>query len=252
MLIHPTIDKLNGMRLYGMANAFRAQLETPEIHNLPFEDRLALIVDMEALERENRQLATRLKGANLRQHAAIEDLDAQARRGIDRALLASLSTCQWVKRRHNLLITGPTGIGKTWLACALSHAACRQGITTVYHRLPAFMQDLDLARHDGRYKKIMRTIAKAELLVLDDFGIAPMSGDQLRDLLEIIDERYQKGATLITSQLPIANWHDALNDPTMADAILDRVLHNAYKMELDRNGESMRRLRTKIDPTETL
>jgi DNA replication protein DnaC len=250
MLIHPTIDKLNSMRLTGMAKAFRAQLESPEIHNLPFEDRLALIVDTEFMERENRQLATRLKGARLRQNAVLEDLDTKASRGIDRPLLASLATCHWVKKRHNLLITGATGVGKTWLSCAMSHNACRQGITAVYHRLPALMQDLDLARHDGRYKKIMRSLAKAELLILDDLGIAPMSAEQLRDLLEIIDERYQKGSILITSQLPVASWHEALNDPTMADAILDRVLHNAYKIEL--KGESMRKLRTKIDATETL
>ena len=250
MLIHPTIDKLNCMRLTGMAKAFRAQLETPEIHNLPFEDRLALIVDMEFTERENRQLAIRLKGAKLRQNAALEDLDTKASRGIDRALLASLATCQWVKKRHNLLITGATGVGKTWLSCAMSHTACRQGITAVYHRLPALMQDLDLARHDGRYKKVMRSLAKAELLILDDLGIAPMSAEQLRDLLEIIDERYQKGSVLITSQLPVASWHESFRDPTMADAILDRVLHNAYKIEL--KGESMRKQRTKIDATETL
>lgn len=250
MLIHPTIDKLNSMRLTGMVKGLRAQMENPEIHNLPFEDRMALIVDMEFMERENRQLATRLKGARLRQNAALEDLDTKASRNIDRALLASLSTCNWVKQRHNLLITGATGVGKTWLACALSHTACRQGITAAYHRLPALMQDLDLARHDGRYKKVMRNLAKAELLILDDLGIAPMSPEQLRDLLEIIDERYQKGSTLITSQLPVTSWHEALSDPTMADAILDRVRHNAYKIELE--GESMRKLRAKIDATKTM
>jgi len=250
MLIHPTIDKLNSMRLTGMAKGFRAQIESTEIHSLPFEDRLALIVDMEFMEREKRQLATRLKNARLRQNAALEDLDTKASRGIDRALLASLSTCQWVKKNHNLLITGPTGIGKTWLSCALSHTACRLGITSVYHRLPTLMQDLDLARNDGRYIKIMRSLAKAELLILDDWGIAPLSSEQLRDLLEIIDERYHKASTLITSQLPIANWHEALSDPTMADAILDRLMHNAYKMELD--GDSMRKLRSKIDATDTL
>jgi len=250
MLIHPTIDKLNSMRLTGMAKGFRAQMESPEIHNLSFEDRLALIVDMEFMERDKRQLNTRLKNAKLRQNAALEDLDTRASRGIDRALLASLSTCQWIKKRHNLLITGATGSGKTWLSCALSHNACRQGITAVYHRLPTLMQDLDLARHDGRYPKIMRTLAKAELLILDDWGIAPLSSEQLRDLLEIIDERYHKSSTLITSQLPVANWHEALNDPTMADAILDRLLHNAYKIDLE--GDSMRKLRAKIDATENL
>jgi DNA replication protein DnaC len=250
MLIHPTIDKLNSMRLTGMAKGFRAQLESPEIHNLPFEDRLALIVDQEFMERERRQLATRLKSAKMRQNAVLEDLDTKASRGIDRSLLASLATCQWVKKHHNLLITGATGAGKTWLSCALSHTACRQGITAVYHRLPTLMQDLELARHDGRYPKVMRSLAKAELLILDDWGIAPLSPEQLRDLLEIIDERYHKSSTLITSQLPVANWHEALNDPTMADAILDRVLHNAYKIEL--KGESMRKLRSKIDGLETM
>lgn len=250
MLIHPTIDKLSSMRLTGMAKGVRAQLDNTEIQNLSFEDRLALIVDMEFMEREKRQLATRLKGARLRQNAVIEDLDTKAGRGIDRALLASLSTCQWVKKRHNLLITGATGVGKTWLSCALSHTACRQGITAVYHRLPTLMQDLDLARHDGRYTKIMRSLAKVELLILDDWGIAPLSSEQLRDLLEIIDARYHQASTLITSQLPVASWHESLSDPTMADAILDRVLHNAYKIEL--KGESMRKLRSKIDATETM
>jgi len=248
MLIHPTIDKLNSMRLTGMAKAVREQMENPEIHNLPFEDRLALIVDMEFMEREQRQLATRLKKAKMRQNAVLEDLDTKASRGIDRSLLASLSTCQWIKKKHNLLITGATGAGKTWLSCALSHSACRLGISAVYHRLPTLMQDLDLARHDGRYKKVMKSIANAELLVLDDLGIAPMTPEQLRDLLEIIDERYHKSSTLITSQLPVANWHEALNDPTMADAILDRVLHNAYKIDL-KGEESMRKLRSKIDAT---
>jgi DNA replication protein DnaC len=250
MLIHPTIDKLNSMRLAGMAKGFRAQLENPEIHNLPFEDRLALLVDAEFLERESRQLATRLKSAKLRENAALEDLDTRASRGIDRALLASLATCQWIKRHHNLLIIGATGAGKTWLSCALSQAACRQGMTAAYHRLPSLMQDLDLARHDGRYKKIMRALGRTELLILDDLGIAPLSVAQLRDLLEIIDERYQKRSTLITSQLPVASWHEALGDPTLADAILDRVVHNAYKIELD--GDSMRKLHGKIDGTETM
>jgi len=251
MLNHPTIDKLNSMRLTGMAKAVRSQMENPEIHNLPFEDRLALIVDMEFMEREQRQLATRLKRAKMRQNAVLEDLDTKASRGIDRSLLASLSSCQWIKKHHNLLITGATGAGKTWLSCALSHTACRLGISAVYHRLPTLMQDLDLARHDGRYKKVMKSIANADLLVLDDLGIAPMSPEQLRDLLEIIDERYHKSSTLITSQLPVANWHEALNDPTMADAILDRVLHNAYKIDL-KGEESMRKLRSKIDATETM
>lgn len=251
MLIHPTIEKLNSMRLAGMAKGLRAQMENPEIHNLPFEDRLALLVEAELLERETRQLATRIKGAKLREHAALEDLDTKASRGIDRALLASLATCQWIKRRHNLLITGATGAGKTWLSCALSHTACRQGMTAAYHRLPALMQDLDLARHDGRYKKLMRALGRTDLLVLDDLGIAPLSMEQLRDLLEIIDERYQKRSTLITSQLPVANWHEALGDPTMADAILDRVVHNAYKIDL-KGEDSMRKLRSKIDPCETM
>jgi DNA replication protein DnaC len=250
MLIHPTIDKLSSMRLTGMVKGLKAQLENPEIDNLAFGDRLALIVDMEFMEREKRQLASRLKSAKMRQNAVLEDLDTKASRGIDRSLLASLSTCQWIKRHHNLLITGATGVGKTWLSCALSHTACRLGMTSVYYRLPTLMQDLDLAHNDGRYKKVMKSISKSELLILDDWGIAPMSPEQLRDLLEIIDERYQKASTLITSQLPVASWHEALSDPTMADAILDRVLHNAYKIEL--KGESMRKKNSKIDATGTL
>jgi DNA replication protein DnaC len=244
MLTHPTLDKLQTLRLTGMYQALVEQLQMPDIATLTFEERFGLLVDRECTEREHRRLTTRVRQAKLRQTACIEDLDDRHPRGLDKSLIARLATCQWVRERHNVLITGPTGIGKTWLGCALGHQACRDGLTALYLRLPRFLQELPIAKGDGRYGKLLTALAKTDVLILDDWGLAPFSEENRRDLLEIVEDRHDRRATIITSQLPVEHWHDALGDPTLADAILDRLVHNAYKIAL--HGESMRKRPAKL------
>jgi DNA replication protein DnaC len=239
MLRHPTLETLAQLRLDGMLKALQEQLEMPEIQTLGFEERLGLLLDRELSTRENRRLQTRLKQAKLREPAAIEDLDYRTRRGLDKALMSRLATGQWIGEHLNVILTGPTGVGKTWIACALAHKACRDGFTVRYLRLPRLLQDLAMARAEGRYTKLLAELARTELLVLDDWGLAPLNDEQRRDLLEILDDRFKTRATLVTSQLPVAHWHDDLGDPTLADAILDRLVHCAYKINL--TGESMRK-----------
>jgi DNA replication protein DnaC len=239
MLNHPTFEKLSALRLTGMATAFREQMHLPESAALSFEERLGLLVDREMTIRNDRRLTTRLRQAKLRLHASLEDIDYRHPRGLDTSLILRLASCQWVHDRHNVLITGPTGIGKTWLACALGHKACREGYTVLYLRLPRWLQDLTLAKGDGRYPKLMAALAKTALVILDDWGLATFNDEQRRDVLEMLEERHGRGATIVTSQFPVDHWHDVLGDPTLADAILDRLLHNAYKITL--TGESMRK-----------
>jgi DNA replication protein DnaC len=246
MLIQPTIDKLNAMGLGAMAEAFRDQMKCPDMSALSFEERFGLVVDFQMTANDNRRMRNRLKGARLRLTASIEDLDFRAGRNLDRSVVRSLAQNQWVHSRHNILITGPTGAGKSYLACALAQKACRDGHTTLYHRLPKLLQDIALARHDGRYPKLMASLVKCEVLVLDDLLISPLTLDDQKELLEIIEERYDRKATVVTSQLPVKAWHDAMEDKTVADAILDRLVHNAYKLEL--KGESMRQRKSTVDP----
>jgi DNA replication protein DnaC len=244
MLTHPTLDKLQTLRLTGMYQALVEQLQVPDITTLTFEERFGLLVDRECTERENRRLTTRLRQAKLRQTACLEDLDYRHPRGLDKSLIARLATYQWVRERHNVFITGPTGIGKTWLGCALGHQACRDGLTVLYLRLPRFLQELPIAKGDGRYGKLLTALAKTDVLMLDDWGLAPFSEENRRDLLEIVEDRHDRRATIITSQLPVELWHDALGEPTLADAILDRLVHHAYKIAL--HGESMRKRPAKL------
>jgi DNA replication protein DnaC len=248
MLTHPTMEKLNTLKLTGMVKALVEQQQMVEVDSLGFEERLGLLIDREATERENRKLATRLKKAKLRQSASIEDLDFRRSRGMDKALILSLAACAWIAKGINVLICGPTGVGKSYLACALAHKACLEGYTVLYLRLPRLFEELRLAKADGRYGKLMLNYAKTDLLVLDDWGLTPMTDPQRRDLLELMEDRYGLKSTIITSQLPVTAWHEAIGDPTLADAILDRIVHNAHKIEM--KGESMRRSRktlTKVD-----
>ena len=240
MLNHPTLDKLQAMKFTGMARAFAEQLDTADIAELDFDERFALLVEREWTERRSRQLTNRLRRARLRHpDACLEDVDYRRPRGLDKALLASMGACQWVREHLNILITGATGAGKTWLACALAHQACREGFSALYLRLPRLFEELDIARGDGRYPKLLQSLGKTDVLILDDWGLTPLGATQRRDLLEVLEERHARRSTLITSQLPVAKWHDFIADPTLADAILDRLVHNAYKFPL-KGKRSMR------------
>lgn len=247
MLIHPTLEKLRTLRFTGMAHALEEQMQMPDIDSLSFEERLGLLVDREMTERENRRLKTRLKKAKLRQNASVEDIDYRHSRGLDRSLMTKLQFCHWVGDHHNLLITGPTGTGKTYLACALTHKACREGYTAQYIRVPRMLQELHLAKGDGRYTKLLKGFAKTDLLVFDDWGLSKLNHEQSHDLLEILEDRHGLRSTLVTSQFPVEHWHELIGDPTLADAILDRLIHNAYKITL--KGESMRKKTLRLTKT---
>ena len=244
MLAHPTLDKLHQLRFIGMATALTEQLDATDIDALSFDERFALLVDRELTYRDNQRMSSRLRRAKLRHNACLEDIDYRHPRALDKSLMLSFATCRWLKERLNILITGPTGIGKTWLACALAHQGCREGFSVLYLRLPRLLQDLAIARGDGRYPKLLAALAKTDLLVLDDWGLARFTPDNQRDLLEILEDRYAARSTLVTSQIPIEKWHDILGDPTFADAILDRLVHNAYKLKL--KGASMRKNQPKL------
>lgn len=243
MLVHPTIEGLKKLRLLGMVKALEDQLKQPQIEDMGFEERLGLMVDHEICDRETRRLQTRLRLAALKQEASIENIDYRASRGIDKKLMLTLANCQWTRMHRNVLITGATGTGKTYLSCALAHKACLEGNVVYYKRLPRLLPELALARGDGSYNRIMKQLAKAEVLLLDDLGLAPFTDEQRRDFLELLDDRHEKSSTIVTSQLPVKLWHEAIGDKTLADAILDRLVHNAYRLEL--KGDSMRKSRNK-------
>jgi len=232
MLITPTIEKLHALALGGMARALADQLERPDYADLSFEERLGLLVDREMQDRENRRLARHLKAARLRSDAVIEDLDLRGPRGLDRSTVLGLAEGHWVTAHRNVLVTGPTGVGKTFLACALAHAAIRRGHTALYARVPRLLDELVLARADGRLPRLMAAWARIDVLVLDDLGLAPVSPARAADLLEVIEDRGDRRSTIVTSQLPVGRWHETLGEPTVADAILDRLVHNAYRLEL--------------------
>ena len=249
MMNHPTLEKLTELRLSGMKEALCEQQDMLDIEELDFEERLGLLVDREITAREDRRLKTRLRNARLRQQAAIEDLDYRHPRGLDKSLMRDLASCQWIKKHLNLLITGPTGVGKTWIACALVHKACRSGFTAQYYRLSRLFDELSYAHADGRYPLLMKKLARTDVIVLDDWGLAKITAPQRRDLLEVLDDRHNRRSTLITSQLPVEHWHKIIGDPTLADAILDRLVHNAYRIEL--KGESMRKLTATVPTNRT-
>jgi DNA replication protein DnaC len=241
MLIQSILDTLNRLKLYGMATALSEQLAQSGAAALAFEERLGLLIDRETVFRDNRRLTRLLQLAQLKQRdACLEDVDYRSRRGLDRAQLASLASCDWIRQGQNLLIHGATGAGKTWLACALAKQACRQGLSTLYLRAPRLFDELSVCHADGSFRKRLTTIAKADLVLIDDFAIAPIGPRERTDLLEVLDDRVGARSTLITSQLPLDLWHDYIGDPTLADAILDRLVHSAHKIHLE-GSESMRK-----------
>jgi DNA replication protein DnaC len=239
MLTHPTFERLSALGLAGMAKAFEEQRRCPDLDALSFEQRLGLLVDREAAERETKRLTTRLKFASLRQNACVEDINLRTPRGLDRAVFARLAAGEWINRHENLLITGAAGLGKSWIACALGHKACRDNHSVLYHRVPRLFEALALARGDGRYGRLLKSLSRVEVLILDDWGLSVLTGSERRDLLEILDDRHGRTSTIVTSQIPVEHWHETIGDPTLADAILDRIVHNAHRLQLV--GESMRK-----------
>lgn len=243
MLNHPTHEKLNRLKLYGMAHALVEQ-GTLDLDHLGFEERLGMLVDREVTERDGRLLAQRLLRAKLKPNTAAEDTDYRHARGLDKALFQRLLAGQWLREKQNVLLTGPTGVGKTWLACALAHQACRQGFSAYYVRLPRLLDELSIGRADGRYSKLLKQLARIDVLVIDDWGLAVLDDVHRRDLLEVLDDRHNTRSTVVTSQLPVDHWHAAIGDATLADAILDRLVHNAHQLTL--KGESLRKKRARL------
>jgi DNA replication protein DnaC len=239
VLIHPTVERLRSLGLAAMADTLVELRNNPEAAEMPHADWLGLLIDREVTARDNRRLLRRLTTAKLRQAATIENVDYRTSRGLDRSLFQTLATSRWIRDCNHLAIVGPTGTGKSWLACALGNKACRDGFSVLYKRASRLFADLAPARGEGRLPRLIAALERVNLLILDDWGPEPLSVDQRRDLLEIVDDRYDKGSLLITSQVPISQWHDVIADPTLGDAILDRIIHNAHRIEL--KGDSLRR-----------
>jgi len=237
--MQPTIEKLHSMKLFGMAEAFRRQAEDPETSRLSFEERLALLVDHQWDWRQNKALVRRLQNARFKLNASVEDIDYRHPRRLDRQLIRTLSGSDWVRLHHNLLVTGPCGVGKSYMACALAQKAVRDGFTAFYIRAPRLFRDLAVARADGSFGKLLDRFSRIDVLIVDDWAMAPLADNERRDFLEICDDRYSIRSTVLTSQVPISHWHDQIGDPTVADSILDRLVHNAHRIELA--GASMRK-----------
>lgn len=236
---HSSLDQLEKLRFRGMARALRDQLAQPDMERLSFTERLGLLLDREISDRASRSLTARLRRAKLHQNACMEEIDYRTARGLDQQQLLQLASCDWIRRHLNVIITGPTGTGKSFLACALAHKACLEGYRVRYHQLSRLLEELSVARADGRYLKLLNTLRKLDVLILDDWGLMQLSQPQQEDLFHIIEDRIQKRSTIATSQLPVEHWHQNMANPTIADALLDRLVQPAYRIEL--KGDSMRK-----------
>jgi DNA replication protein DnaC len=248
MLNEQTFEKLYVLKLSGMAEALKDQLQRPEMNDLSFEERFAMLADAEYFFRENKRMKRLLKNAKLKLAASLEDIDYRAPRGLDKPVIRSLSNCGWVRKYQNVIIVGPTGTGKTYLSCALAQRACREGMSVFYLRTPALYRTLAMARADGSYARVLGRLGRVSLLVLDDLGLAALTDQERRDLLEVIEDRHTTASTIITSQLPVEHWHEVIGDPTIADALLDRLVHNAHRIGL--KGESMRKMKASLTQQE--
>jgi len=239
MLRQPLIDKVASMKLRGMLEGLQEQMENPQYKKLSFEERLGLLLDREWNLRQDRGLRRRLQVARFREEAVMEDLELSSKRGLERTLVLYLAEDDWIRQKLNVIITGPTGAGKTYLACALGHAACRNNLSVRYFQMSRLLQKLILSHADGSSSKFLNSLAKAHLLIIDDWLRSPLSKTQTNDILEIIDDRYKRSSTILATQIPVAEWHERMGDPTLSDAIMDRIVHNSYRLEL--KGESMRK-----------
>ena len=244
MLTQQTMDKLYDMKLTAMAEAFNQQLAQPDLGELSFEDRFAMLVDRQWTFKEDRRMTRLLRTAKLRDSACIENIDFKTPRALDKSLVIRLTSSDWIKKAQNVIILGPTGVGKTYLACAIANSACRGSYPAMYKRVPRLYQEIAIARADGSYPKLMNKLSKIKVLILDDFCIAPMSDPERRDLLEVLEDRQSISSTIIATQVPIKNWIEYIGDPTLADAILDRLIHNAHKINLE--GDSMRKIHSSL------
>lgn len=244
MLRQPLLEKLTRLRLPGFRLGLQEQRENPHYAELPFEDRLGLLVDLECTRRDNSSRECRTKAAHFALPASLEGLDLSPARGVERSFILELAQGEWIRRHLNILVLGPTGAGKSYLACALGQAACTQSFSVRYHRTSRLLHEMTLSHADGSFAKLLASLARVELLILDDWLRDPLTASQARDLLEILDDRYDQSSTLVATQVPVEEWHARFPDPTLGDGILDRLIHNAYRLEL--KGESMRRLRSPL------
>jgi DNA replication protein DnaC len=241
LLNHPTLDLLADLGLHGIAKGFRDLGDNPETASLNHAEWLGLLLERESTLRQQKRFESRAKSAKLRHLAAVEDVDYRTPRGLDRTLFLKLAGCDWIRERRHCLLTGPAGVGKSWLACGLGYKACRENLSVLYHRMPRLFAALALSRGDGRYAKLLKQLSRVDLLILDDWGPEPLLAEQRRDLLEIVEDRYGAGSLIITSQVPIDRWYEIVGNPTLADAILDRIIHNGHRIEL--SGETLRKPR---------
>lgn len=243
MLNQPLLDNLTRLRLSGVKQALQEQMSNVKYHDLSFEERLGLLIDYEMTLREDNRLKRLIKSARFREKAIISDLDMSVSRGIDKKLILSLVQCNWILRHLNIIITGATGVGKTYLGCALGHSACEKGFSAKYYRTSRLLHQIERSHADGSWGKLLNNLARIQVLILDDWFRDPLSTEQTRNMLEVFDDRWQKASLILIAQVPVENWHSRMKDPTLADAVLDRIIHNSYKIEM--KGESQRKLKSK-------